>query len=83
MMEAAVGFALLLALAVGCSTMNGKTVSTEPEGCCCAYGDCRPALTQPACERNAEFQGWTYTWHAGECTEHDLYPAVDYPTSSR
>ena len=81
--KAAVVLALLLALVMSCSIMRGKTASTEPVGCCCAYGDCRKALTQPECVKAAQFQGWTYTWHAGECTAQDVYPAPDYPPSSR
>jgi len=79
--KAAVAF--VLAFAVGCSIMKANTASTEPGGCCCAYGDCRKALTQPECVKQAEFQGWTYTWHAGECTDQDVYPAPDYLPSNR
>jgi len=81
--KGAVVFVLLLALVMGCSTMSTKTASSEPVGCCCAYGNCRKALTEPECAKAGQFQGWTYTWHAGECTAQDVYPAPDYQPSRR
>jgi len=71
--------ALLLAFAAGCSatTLGLAATSGEPEGCCCTYGDCRERFTQEACVSEGEFQGWTYAWHAGPCTERDTYPASD------
>jgi len=71
--------ALLLAFAAACSAATPRVaaVPREPAGCCCSYGDCRQGFTQDACVSEAEFQGWTYTWHAGECTVQDAYPAAD------
>jgi hypothetical protein len=78
-------YLLLLAVAATCSASTGRMaeVPEEPAGCCCAYGDCREEFTQEACARKGEFQGWTYTWHAGECATYDVYPALDHPLSSR
>ena len=76
---------LLLAFAVGCSTSTPRLAATarEPVGCCCTYGDCRERFTQEECAREGEFEGWTYTWHTGECSAQDVYPAPDYVPSSR
>jgi len=76
---------LLLALVAACSASTARVAAApeEPAGCCCSYGDCREQFTQEACAREGEFQGWTYTWHAGECTSQDVYPAPDHPLSSR
>ena len=76
---------LLLAFAAGCSLSTARTAATpaEPAGCCCTYGDCRERFAQEACASEGEFQGWTYTWHAGECTAQDVSPAPDYPPSGR
>ena len=78
-------YLLLLALAAACSASTARLppAPDEPAGCCCAFGDCREQFTQEACARGGEFQGWTYTWHAGECTTYDVYPAPDHPLSSR
>jgi len=70
---------VMLVVAAGCSTTAVRQTATseEPVGCCCAYGDCRERLTQEECASVANFQGWTYAWHAGPCTETDGYPASD------
>jgi hypothetical protein len=70
---------VLFAAAVGCSatTVRMAATSREPVGCCCTYGDCRERFTQEECASGGEFQGWTYTWHAGACTKSDTYPASD------
>jgi hypothetical protein len=77
--------ALLLAFAAACSAATPKVaaIPQDPAGCCCGYGDCRADLTQDACVSEAEFQGWTYTWHAGACTDQDSHPAPDRPASAR
>ena len=64
---------VLLAFAAGCSATSTRpeAASREPVGCCCTYGDCREKLTQRQCVSEAEFQEWTYTWHAGPCTKSD------------
>lgn len=69
----------LLAFVAGCAAMNARQAATprEPTACCCTYGSCRERFTQEECASEGEFQGWTYTWHAGPCTENDTYPASD------
>ena len=62
---------------------QGGSDPREPVGCCCTYGDCRERFTQEECASEGEFQGWTYTWHNGECSAQDVYPAPDYVPSSR
>ena len=37
----------------------------------------RQQLTEEQCVSLANFQGWTYAWHAGVCTDGDTYPALD------
>ena len=69
--------ALLLTLAAGCSITTSKPPSEGSVGCCCTYGDCRERFTEHECASEGNFQGWTYTWHAGPCTENNTYPAVD------
>ena len=63
----------ILVCAVGCSATSSSPApsSTEPVGCCCSYGNCREGLTPSDCATIGEFQGWTYTWHAGPCTTTD------------
>jgi len=75
---------LLLAFAVGCTASRTRVAATPPApvGCCCTYGDCRERFTQEQCASEGEFQGWTYTWHTGECGAQDVYPAPDYVPSS-
>ena len=70
---------VLFASAAGCSATTVKLASTsqDPVGCCCTYGDCRERFTQENCASEGEFQGWTYTWHAGACNKSDTYPAPD------
>jgi len=69
---------VLLLLATACSTITARrAMSDAPVGCCCAYGDCRERFTQEQCVNEGEFQGWTYAWHAGPCTDGDTYPARD------
>ena len=69
------GFLLLV---TACSTITARPVTFDaPVGCCCAYGDCRERLTQEQCVKEGEFQGWTYAWHAGPCTDGDRHPARD------
>jgi len=77
--------ALLLAVALGCASSTVRVASTQPDrvGCCCTYGDCRERFTQHECVSEGQFQGWTYTWHAGECGADDVYPAPDYAPRSR
>ena len=72
---------LALALAAGCSATSPRQApkSQDPVGCCCTYGDCREQFTQQDCVGEAEFQQWTYTWHAGRCTKNDTFPAPDRP----
>ena len=54
--------------------------ATDPVGCCCGYYRCTPSFTQAGCASDAQFGGWTYTWHEGACTSTDHYPATDrYP----
>ena len=74
---------LLLAFAVGCSTSRLAATAREPVGCCCTYGDCRERYTHEECASEGEFQGWTYTWHTGDCSAQDVYPASDHGPSSR
>ena len=66
-----------------CDGLRGlhRQVAPEPTGCCCSYGERRERFTQETCASEGEFQGWRYTWHAGECTERDTYPAPDYVPS--
>ena len=73
----------LLALGAACSTVNSSTASKGPVGCCCSYGDCREAFTQRDCDKEADWQGWTSTWHVGKCTAQDVHPAPDYPQPKR
>lgn len=70
---------LPLAFAAGgsLSTARSAATPTEPVGCCSTYGDCRERFTQEACVNEGEFQGWTSTWHAAECTPQDVSPAPD------
>ena len=75
---------LLLALAVGCSASTARLpVTQEPVGCCCTYGDCRERFTHEDCASEGQFQGWTHTWHTGECGDQDVYPAPDWVPSNR
>jgi len=71
-------FALIVVPSLlGCAVSKAKPDLVDPIGCCCAFGDCRDDLSQSECVKEAEFQGWTYTWHAGKCNEHDYRPAPD------
>jgi hypothetical protein len=54
-----------------------------PPGCCCSYYNCRSDYGQDECARNGEFQGWTYSWHEGACTDADRHPSQDTPASPR
>jgi hypothetical protein len=71
-----------LALIVGCSPTHAPQSGSEETGCCCAYENCRPAFTQESCAKQGDFQGWTYTWHPGACTDADTYPAPDTPRAA-
>ena len=65
---------------LGCSatsTQPPATASADPVGCCCTFGDCRANFTQTDCVQEAEFQGWTYRWHAGACTRDDKAPVLE------
>ena len=64
---------VFLAVVMGCSTATVRLTERpeEPVGCCCAYGDCRDRFTGEQCASEGDFQGWTYAWHAGPCTETD------------
>jgi hypothetical protein len=74
---------LLVLLGVGCSSMRSDrhAPGSDVVGCCCAYDNCAESLTNGGCARRAEFQGWTYTWHQGPCTDADTYPAPDHPAN--
>jgi len=71
--------AVPIALAMGCSatTTREPVAAADAIGCCCSYGDCRADLTQSECVKEAEFQGWTYAWHAGACTKDDRAPVLE------
>ncbi len=69
----------LVVLGAGCTGTLADRSPNEPTGCCCASDNCRPALSQEACSREAQFQGWTYTWHPGDCTASDTFPALNRP----
>lgn len=73
------GLVFVLAMALGCAAPARRAVPgpPEPAGCCCSYHRCTPGYTQRACVADAEFEGWTYTWHEGTCGETDRFPAPD------
>lgn len=67
--------ALLVALTAGCAATGSRPVpaatpATAP-GCCCTLGTCR-ALSQEDCVAESQFQGWTYKWHPGACSDADV-----------
>ncbi len=73
---------VLVAIAsAGCGPRRGASATST--GCCCAFDNCRSGYSQPECVANAQFQGWTYTWHDGACTSSDRFPAPDAPMPSR
>jgi hypothetical protein len=75
--------ALMLVAIASAACAPHRTTPGTATGCCCAFDNCLAGYSQPDCVANAQFQGWTYTWHEGACTSSDRFPAPDAPTPSR
>jgi hypothetical protein len=81
-MTARTALALLVVAITAAGCMSRWKTSGTGTGCCCALDNCRSGYSQSECVANAQFQGWTYTWHDGGCNSLDRYPASDAPPTS-